>query len=138
MNRLDDIPKEELFRVPDGYFDDLPMRIQAKIQQPESKIQWSFGNRFALRVALPVLAVVAVVSISIWNALPEQVDVFTKLDTVPSEQLLAYLESEEITTEEIIENASFTHSAIQSLDKSHEEISVEQLNELSKQYDFNF
>ena len=138
MKRLDEIPKKESFKVPDGYFDDLPMRIQAKIQQPESKLQWLLSNRFALRVALPIVVVVAVVSISIWNALPERGDVFTKLDTVPSEQLLVYLESEEITTEEIIENASFTHSAIQSLNKSHEEISVEQLNEISKQYDFNF
>jgi hypothetical protein len=136
MKRLEDIPKKQSFKVPDGYFDDLPMRIQARIQAQEQKPSWSFNFSLALKYALPVL-VVGIISVALWNRTPKDEDAFARLDTVPTEQLLAYLESDEITTDEIIENASFTNSAINSL-YQQEEGSVEELDEVAKQYDFNF
>lgn len=139
MKRLEDIPKKQSFKVPDGYFDDLPMRIQARIQETEKKSSWAWMQTpsFALKYALPVI-LVGVVSVVVWNNLSSTKDPFTKLDSVPTEQLLAYLESDEITTEEIIENATFTNATINTLYEPDEEVPAEDLDELAKQYDFNF
>jgi hypothetical protein len=137
MKRLDDIPKKQAFKVPDGYFDDLPMRIQARIQVQEKKSAGSFHFSLALKYALPVL-LVGIISVVLWNRSPKDEDVFAKLDSVPTEQLLAYLESDEITTEEIIESATFTNAAINTLYERQEEMPAEELDELTQQYDFNF
>ncbi len=139
MKRLEDIPKKQSFKVPDGYFDDLPMRIQARIQEAEKKPSWSWmpAPSFALKLAFPVI-LVGVVSVVLWNNLSSNKDPFAKLDSVPTEQLLAYLESDEITTEEIIENATFTNSTINTLYQQDEEVPAEDLDELATQYDFNF
>jgi hypothetical protein len=137
MKRLEDIPKKQSFKVPDGYFDDLPMRIQARIQEADKKPSWIINYGFALKLALPILFV-GIVSVVLWNNLSKSEDVFANLDSVPSEQLMAYLELDEITTEEIIENATFTSSTINSLYEESEELPTEELDELTKQYDFNF
>jgi hypothetical protein len=139
MKRLEDIPKKQSFKVPDGYFDDLPMRIQARILETEKKSSWSWmpSPSFALKFVLPVL-LVGIVSVVVWNNLSSTKDPFAKLDSVPTEQLLAYLESDDITTEEIIENATFTNATINTLYEQDEEVPEEELDELAKQYDFNF
>jgi hypothetical protein len=139
MKRLEDIPKKQSFKVPDGYFDDLPMRIQARIQETEKKPSWAWmpAPSFALKFALPVI-LVGIVSVVVWNNLSSTKDPFAKLDSVPTEQLLAYLESDDITTEEIIENARFTNATINTLYEQDEEVPAEELDELAKQYDFNF
>jgi hypothetical protein len=139
MKRLEDIPKKQSFKVPDGYFDDLPMRIQARIQEAEKKPSWSWMPvpSFALKLALPMI-LVGIVSVVLWNNLSSTKDPFAKLDSVPTEQLLAYLESDEITTEEIIENATFTNATINTLYEQDEAVPAEDLDELAKQYDFNF
>jgi hypothetical protein len=139
MKRLEDIPKKQSFKVPDGYFDDLPMRIQARIQETEKKSSWAWmpAPSFALKFALPVI-LVGIVSVVVWNNLSSTKDPFAKLDSVPTEQLLAYLESDDITTEEIIENATFTNATINTLYEQDEEVPAEDLDELAKQYDFNF
>jgi hypothetical protein len=139
MKRLEDIPKKQSFKVPDGYFDDLPMRIQARIQETEKERSWSWmpAPSFALKFALPVI-LIGIISVVFWNKLSTNEDAFAKLDSVPTEQLLAYLESDEITTEEIIENGTFTSSTINTLYEQNEELPTEELDELAKQYDFNF
>ncbi len=139
MKRLEDIPKKQSFKVPDGYFDDLPMRIRARIQEAEKKPSWTWmpTPSFALKFALPVL-LVGIASVVLWNNFSKNEDAFAKLDSVPTEQLLAYLESDDITTEEIIENATFTNATINSLYEPDEEMPAEDLDELAKQYDFNF
>jgi hypothetical protein len=139
MKRLEDIPKKQSFKVPNGYFDDLPTRIQARIQEAEKKSAWTWmpTPSFAWKLALPVI-LIGIVSVVVWNNLSSAEDPFAKLDSVPTEQLLAYLESDDITTEEIIENATFTNATINTLYQQDEEAPAEDLDELAKQYDFNF
>lgn len=137
MKRLDDIPKKQVFTVPDGYFEDLPMRIQARIQKPESRSSWIPEFNLALKFALPVV-LVGVISVVVWINLPKTEDALANLDAVPTEQLLAYLEADEISTEEIIENGNFTNAVINSLYQQPEEFTSNELDELAQQYDFNF
>ena len=137
MKRLDEIPKKQIFTVPDGYFEDLPMRIQARIQTPESKSSWIPEFNLALKFALPVI-LIGVILVIVWVNLPRTEDALANLDAVPTEQLLAYLEADEISTEEIIENGNFTNAAINSLYQQPEELTSNELDELAQQYDLNF
>jgi hypothetical protein len=137
MKRLDEIPKKQIFTVPDGYFEDLPMRIQARIQTPERKSSWIPEFNLALKFALPIV-LFGVISVIVWVNLPKTKDALANLDTIPTEQLLAYLEADEISTEEIIENVNFTNAAINSLYQQPEEFTSNELDELAQQYDLNF
>lgn len=137
MKRLDEIPKKQIFTVPDGYFEDLPMRIQARIQTHERKSSWIPEFNLALKFALPIV-LFGVISVIVWVNLPKTKDALANLDTIPTEQLLAYLEADEISTEEIIENVNFTNAAINSLYQQPEEFTSNELDELAQQYDFNF
>ncbi|MCX8492080.1 MAG: hypothetical protein ORN54_13545 [Cyclobacteriaceae bacterium] len=137
MKHLDDIPKKQPFTVPDGYFEDLPMRIQAKIQKTERRSFWIPEFNLALKFALPVV-LVGIISVIVWINLPKTEDALVNLDAVPTEQLLAYLEADEISTEEIIENVSFTNEDVNSLYQQLGEFTSNELDELAQQYDFNF
>jgi hypothetical protein len=137
VKRLEDIPKKQPFTVPEGYFDDLPMRIQARIQKPEAHPFWSTNWGLSLKLTVPVLAI-GVVAILFWNIPTQSKDPFAKLDTIPSEQLLAYLESDAITTEEVIENVTFTNSSIHNLYSEDDGITPSDINEMVQLYDFNF
>jgi hypothetical protein len=137
VKRLEDIPKKQPFTVPEGYFDDLPMRIQARIQKPETHPFWSTNWGLSLKLTVPVLAI-GVVAILFWNIPTQSKDPFAKLDTIPSEQLLAYLESDAITTEEVIENVTFTNSSIHNLYSEEDGITPSDINEMVQLYDFNF
>ena len=109
------------------------MRIQARIQTPERKSSWIPEFNLALKFALPVV-LVGVISVLVWVNLPRTEDALANLDGVPTEQLQAYLEADEISTEEIIENGNFTNAAINSLYQQPEEFTSHELDELAQQY----
>lgn len=103
MKRLDEIPKKSLFEVPDGYFEELPGVIQARVAIPiaigtEPEVTW---GRLALRYALPVI-VLAAAAIFIINRepvrSPEEV-----IASLESEQLVAYLEETDVNIEDLLE-----------------------------------
>lgn len=101
MKRLDEIPKKTLFEVPEGYFEKLPSRIQARISKPEPAVAW---GKLTVRYALPALlvgAMAAVLLINQPNLSPEEV-----LASIESEQLVAYLEDTEINTEDLLEGVT--------------------------------
>jgi cobalamin biosynthesis protein CbiG len=136
VKRLEEIPKKQFFKVPDGYFDELPTRIQSRVQSVERKTSWVPNLSPAWKLALSIV-LVGMISIGVWVNSNKPKDWMAALDTVPAEQLLAYLELEEITTEEILENASFSNSTINTL-YSPEELTPDELEEVVQQFDFNF
>ena len=60
--KLDDLKKEkELFTIPEGYFEDLPMQIQAKIGQSDRANTWAWAwGGLKLKYALPALSLALV------------------------------------------------------------------------------
>jgi hypothetical protein len=136
VKKLEDIPKTQPFKVPDHYFEDLPMRIQARIQKPERKSVWAGEWGLALKLAIPVL-VIGIGAVVFWPKLNSANDPIAGLESVSTQELLVYLESDEITTEEILENGSFTAASLENL-YSHDEMDARELNEVVEQYDFNF
>ena len=136
MKRLEDIQKIAPFKVPEGYFESLPLRIQARIQ-PQEKVSWLPNFGMALKIAIPIF-LVALVSLVIWSDNIKSNDTLAGLDSVSTEQLLVYLESDEITIDEILENASLSSAHINTLYPAQEELSPEALEKIAQEYDINF
>ena len=103
MKKLEDIPKKEIFTVPDGYFEMLPGVIQSRIaeKQPQSRLAVSFG----LRYALPVVVLLAIGAFWYTSLAPTD-DAETILSAVDTESLVAYLDESEISTDELLDIAN--------------------------------
>ncbi|HCZ35242.1 MAG TPA: hypothetical protein DHV26_04875 [Cytophagales bacterium] len=95
MKKLEDIPKKDLFKAPDGYFDKLPGIIQARVAKPEPKSVWMPVMKFALPV-------VAVVTVGIfWFSNPTVQSVEAELASINTEHLIAYLDNNEVVWEDV-------------------------------------
>jgi hypothetical protein len=102
MKKLEEIPKIDIFKAPEGYFDKLPGIIQARVQKPESAPVW----RPVVRFALPALAVVIAVFF-FWpgiNQTPEEV-----LASIDDNHLIAYLEENDLNTDELLDGVSINN-----------------------------
>ena len=124
MKRLEDIPKKEIFTVPDGYFENLPSVIQARIAN-EIKIEEknpAFG--FALKYALP--AVVILIALTLWFRMGTQpvknVNAESLLASIQTEDLVAYLNESDLTTDEVLESVEFNADDLDEIEESVYEI----------------
>ena len=97
---------------------------------------WAGEWGLALKLAIPVL-IIGIGAVLFWPKVQVANDPVANLDSVPTSELLAYLEADEISTEEILENGSFTAASLENL-YTHEDIDAAELNEAAQQYDFNF
>jgi hypothetical protein len=133
MKKLEDISKKNFFEVPEGYFDDLPGIIQARIAHQKPLPAWRLSWAPTWRYALPVTVLVAAgifwfksSSISI----PSTADVEAELSSVPPSQLAIYLDDHELTTEDLVETVTWSaddlndleNSVYAAFDVSHQEI----------------
>lgn len=107
MKKLDDIPKKQPFKAPDGYFDQLPGRIQTRIQGASRERTIAFGNVLRYAAAAMVLCVVA--AVWLWtqpvtnnNQSPEAI-----LASLETSELIAYLNEGDITTDELLDGLQF-------------------------------
>ena len=109
MKKLDDIPKKQVFDVPEGYFDNLPAKIQARLVSPARERH--FVYRYRLQYAIPVLVVLAA---AIFWLTPDSTtpDVERMLSSVSSDQLVAFLTESDITTEDLLNSVDFSEEEI--------------------------
>ena len=111
MKKLDEIPKKNIFEVPDGYFDRLPMKIQARLETP-SQAQAAPVWNLAFRYALP--SVIAVFAL-IYFFRPKSYEPEELLAGIASEHLIAYLSDTDINESELLEAANFNEADADSL-----------------------
>ena len=110
--KLDEIPKKNLFEVPDGYFDGLPMQIKARVAENLPARGLPYWN-LALRYAVPVvIAGFALAYFLIPKSLKQTEEL---LATVSSEHLIAYLHETDISENELLEVADFDNADADSL-----------------------
>lgn len=117
MKNLENIPKKNIFEVPDGYFDKLPSSIQARIEAENPKPETRPYFRYALQYALPVVVIV-VAAVFIFK--PKSNSVEDMLASVSTEQLVAYLDEVDVnalTTEELIESYEFDTETIEAIEQ---------------------
>jgi len=100
--KLDELPKKQVYSVPDDYFKELPSIIQARaVKQEKTKtpvILWST----ALRFALPVIALIMMLVYFGTRLNNDDIDIQAMLEDIPTEELVNYLTESDITTDELL------------------------------------
>ncbi|MFZ2907295.1 MAG: hypothetical protein WAZ98_13920 [Cyclobacteriaceae bacterium] len=114
MKKLEDIPKNHPFKVPEGYFDRLPGLIQARVSEKTSIWEAKPIVRYALQYALPVL-VLAVASI-LYLVPDSSQDADSLLASVSTEELVTYLQESGITTDELLDELQFDNESIEAIE----------------------
>ncbi len=112
MKKLEDIPKKEIYRVPESYFDSLPGKIQARIGHRQE--QPSAFYRYRLQWVLPAIAMLVVAVI--WFSPTAPADVEAMLASVESDQLIAFLGDADVTTDDLVEDIAFSAEEIESIE----------------------
>lgn len=113
MKKLDDIPKKDIFNVPEGYFDKLPGIIQARVTKAQPAPRFSLA-KFSLRYALP--AVVVVAGALFWYiGITPSVDPENILAGIDTEELVAYINESDLSTEELMEQVELDQTDIENI-----------------------
>ena len=100
--KLEDIKKKNIYSVPDKYFDQLPTRIQARVNDKKPVFGWSLNWNLFFKVATPAFAVLIMLVYFNINSNAEYT-AEELLAQVETEDLIAYLDYTDITVDEIIE-----------------------------------
>ncbi|HMI66681.1 MAG TPA: hypothetical protein VK517_11615 [Cyclobacteriaceae bacterium] len=120
MKKLEDIPKKNIFDVPEGYFDRLPEIIQSRISVSPAPVMIHSWTR-ALRYALPLTAFIAAGIFWYQNyssSFSARVDVESELASIHSDQLAAYLDDHELTTEDLVETVNWSSDELNDLENA--------------------
>ncbi|MCG8308374.1 MAG: hypothetical protein MI975_13355 [Cytophagales bacterium] len=106
--KLEDIKKKNIYAVPDKYFDQLPTRIQARVNEEKPVFGFSFSWNLFFKIATPAFAVILILfyfGLSNTNLNQSAEELLAQVD---AEDLIAYLETTDITTDEIIEEVDLS------------------------------
>lgn len=135
MKKLEDIPKKQIFTVPDRYFEELPSKIQdritAKHQTP------GFFERFKVSYTI-ALAALAILVILIWIPGQKKVTAEEMLASISTEELIAYLNDIDISDDELFDAIEFNTTDVEDLEdevfrfEDSDIIILEELNDLPK------
>ncbi|MBL7841054.1 MAG: hypothetical protein JNJ75_13005 [Cyclobacteriaceae bacterium] len=129
MKRLEDIPKNNPFSVPDGYFEKLPGVIQARIEAGKIRKPVPYV-RYALQYAMPVVALIIVAVIYLVPKSGEN-NYDDILSSVSTEQLAAYLADSDLTTDEIVDAGALDEESAEAIEAEvFNNIDLNDINEL--------
>ena len=127
MKRLEDIPKKDVFKVPEGYFEDLPSIIQSRVAGQKKERAFLPTFTYALRYALPVVIFGVVGYFWLRPAEPRTAE--SILASIETEDLVAYINETDLTTDELLESVQLEVSDVDQLEDEiyGEEISDDDL-----------
>jgi len=91
MRKLEDIPKKQIFQAPEGYFDQLPTKIQKRIAEDGRHSASRSALSASLKYALPVVALL-VAGVLYFRPDPS---IEMQLNDIDSEQIALYLQNTE-------------------------------------------
>lgn len=138
MKKLDDIPKKNIFNVPDGYFDKLPTKIQSRINESQGTERTIYWMR-TLRLATSVILVLLVAGIFWYNQQGNSSDALKLLSSVDTSELISYLSDSDLLTEELLEDFPLDEEDVNSIESSvyHYDIDDSDIDELLIDIDEN-
>jgi len=114
MSRLNDIPKKNLFKVPESYFDTLPQRLQLRIASSSTGRTVTPAYRYAMRYAMAVGAVILLAIIFYFR--PSSPDTQTVLATMDTASLVDYLEESDVDTDDLLENIELVADEVEAIE----------------------
>jgi hypothetical protein len=126
MKKLEDISKKQVFEVPEGYFEKLTSTIQARVAEKESRRAIPFLPE-VVRYALPALVLVGV-GIFWFQNNASQKDAESILASVSTEDLVAYLNDSEISTDELMNAAEFDEDDLDDIESEVYKLHFEDLD----------
>lgn len=134
MKKLEDLPRKDIFEVPDGYFDQLPGVIQSRIAQKEKnpETSWSLVFRYAFPVLLLAGAGI------FWFNYDKLGSAEVELQTVSPEQLTLFLNDTDLSTEELIETVAWSDTDLENLEDevfSSMEMTSPEMDQVFDEYD---
>jgi hypothetical protein len=112
MKKLEDIPKKSVFKVPDGYFEQLPTVIQSRMAGRESPSALSIILKYGVRIALPVAAVV--IAGVFWFRPAATLE--SQLTNIDIDQISYYLDDTDAQNDELHEVNEFTSTELDDLE----------------------
>lgn len=93
--KLENLPKRNVYQVPEGYFDKLPSVIMQRVEPAgESRVRSWFGLRYySLRVALATLVTGGILATGLYlNQTPASEPApVASLSEIPNEEIMQYL-----------------------------------------------
>ncbi len=131
MKKLEDIPKKNIFEVPEGYFEKLPGIIQSRVTKPEVTPWFAPIWKFAL----PVLALVTVGIF--WFNSQSDISIEQQLADIQTEQLIAYLDDGDLTMDDLAETVTWSETDLDELEEkvfSTIEVSGDELDILLEEF----
>lgn len=133
--KLNDIDKKQPFKTPEGYFEDLPLKIQTRIQKKEKHTSVRLPSwKFALAASILVL----VVTYFIADQKPLSAEMM--LAEVSQDELIAYLDNMDINLEDITTTFQETSNELEFEEMNGlEELDMNEgdLDDLLLEYDLN-
>jgi hypothetical protein len=111
MKKLEDIPKKPVFKVPDGYFEELPMVIQARMterRRPLLAEVLKYGVRFALPVTAIIIAAV------FWFRPVASVE--SQIAEIDVDQIAYYLDDADTQSDDVHDVSDFTSTELDDLE----------------------
>lgn len=124
MKKLENIPQKNVFNVPDGYFEALPGKIQTRVAAIREEKETSLVFRYKLQYALPVIALLSI-GIFWFTTSRQSSDVDSMLASIQTEDLVAYLNASEITTEDLLENVEFNADDLEEIENEAYQLNVD-------------
>ena len=138
MKKLEDIPKNNVFKVPEGYFDKLPGIIQSRIALDKPAEERPFFV-LALRYAIPIVVLVVAGIFIFQNYESAPRDTASLLASVSNEELVSYLmEGDDVSTDELLEDININDIDINSLQEEplmDFNLNDQELNDLSNEFE---
>lgn len=124
MKNLDNIPEKEIFKVPDGYFDTLPSRIQARIVNDGRLKKQSFVFAYKLQYIIPTILLLGI-GVYWHTGMQNGSNAESILASVKTEELIAYLHETELTTEDVLNNIEFNMQDVQDIEAEAYELNLD-------------
>lgn len=118
MKKLDDIPKKDFFTAPEGYFDELPMRVARRVESVPPRTWLIF--RYSLYYALPALLLTLGV---LWYVQPQSPEEL--LADVPATDLLEYLAETELEYDEFVAEVNPDEEEVSGLEQEVFDLALE-------------
>jgi hypothetical protein len=132
--RLDDLKRETLFSVPEGYFDKLPQMIQSRIPAEPVRqplVSWSW------RRSVGLVSAMALILVLVWVTVPERQGSLGQepLSGISDASIVSYLEEQDLSyydlsEHKVVQKAFDTDSTVLNyLDGLDDDILRQQLEE---------
>ena len=135
---IEEFKKDSVFKVPEKYFDDLPMKIQGRISE-SPKEEVSLLGRMQWAMVATAAVVIFSVGIVFFQSPNESIET-DLLAQVSTEDIIDYLSEEDVSSFEIasvVDVGSLLDEESLYLNYLEQDLSVEDLEPIYSEYDYS-